>query len=439
MISTREVVIPYAPRPEQREMHSIMDAHRFTVFVAHRRMGKTVAVINQLIKSAVTRPGPKARFAYIGPQLNQTKDIAWSYLKHFTSPIPGMKVNESELWAQLPNGARIRIHGADRPDALRGTYLDGVVMDEVAQMKTEVWGEIIRPALADRQGFAVFIGTPKGQNLLYDLYQQADRQEGWGRALWRADQTSAIPGAELEAIRQELTANQYRQEFLCDFSASSDDALIPIDLAEEAGRRTVADRDYTRAPSVIGVDVARFGDDASVICHRQGLVCHPIQMFRGLPGDVLAERVAQVIQDHRPAAVNIDAGGPGASAIDTLRRWSYEVNEVQFGGMPGQPGKYFNKRAEMWCQLRDWLRLGGAIPKEDVELRADLAAPRYGFADDGHRLKLESKDRIKERLGRSPDRGDALALTFAVPVAAANPVLEAMGASSPGPRWQRGF
>ena len=106
------------------------------------------------------------------------KAIAWSYLKHYTSPIPYCKINEGELSIILPNRATIRIFGADNPDALRGLYFDGVVMDEVAQMKPEVWGEIIRPALADRKGWAVFIGTPKGINLFSQMYDLALARDG---------------------------------------------------------------------------------------------------------------------------------------------------------------------------------------------------------------------------------------------------------------------
>lgn len=146
------VKIPYWPRYPQDEIHRRFDAHRFCVLVAHRRMGKTVLAVNHLIKRAIVDGKERGFYAYIAPFRVQAKAIAWSYLKHYTSPIPYCKINEGELSIILPNRATIRIFGADNPDALRGLYFDGVVMDEVAQMKPEVWGEIIRPALADRKG-----------------------------------------------------------------------------------------------------------------------------------------------------------------------------------------------------------------------------------------------------------------------------------------------
>src|SRR5690606_9560529 len=131
------------------------------------------------IKAAVGCRLPRPRYGYVAPLYSQAKSIAWDYLKHYTAPIPGVRRNESELWVELPNGARIRLFGADNPDSLRGMYFDGVALDELAQMKPDTWTEVIRPALTDRGGFAVFIGTPKGVNIFHDLYQQAVRDPAW--------------------------------------------------------------------------------------------------------------------------------------------------------------------------------------------------------------------------------------------------------------------
>src|SRR5690606_35091008 len=112
---------------------------RFSVLVIHRRAGKTVLAIMRLIASALRNEQQAPRYAYIAPQLNQAKDVAWSYLKHYGLKVPGAVANESELYVEFPNGARVRVYGADNPDRLRGIYLDGVVLDEVADMKSEVW------------------------------------------------------------------------------------------------------------------------------------------------------------------------------------------------------------------------------------------------------------------------------------------------------------
>jgi intein/homing endonuclease len=161
-----KVKVPYKPRPEQLIIHKEMFKHRFSVVVAHRRLGKTLAMVNHLILSASRCEKQRPRYAYIAPLYAQAKGIAWDYLKHYTAVFPNVKANESELWVEIPSAsgdpARIRLYGSDNPDTLRGLYFDGVVIDEVAQCKPQVWGEIIRPALTDRQGWCAFIGCVKG-------------------------------------------------------------------------------------------------------------------------------------------------------------------------------------------------------------------------------------------------------------------------------------
>ena len=131
-----------------------------------------------------------------------------------------------------------------------------------------------------------------------------------------------------------------------------------------------------------------------------------------------ADRLAQEIAAHSPSGVFIDAG-QGQGVIDRARQLGHDVSEVHFGGRALRHDIYANRRMEMWAGLRDWLRAGGSIP-DDPALKSDLSTPVYGF-DAAGRMLLESKDKIKERLGRSPDLADALALTFAAPVAVALP------------------
>lgn len=416
------VTIPYTPR--YPEVHAKLERARFAVLVAHRRFGKTVLAVNHLIKAALRCGRQRGSFAYVAPYRNQAKAVAWDYLKHFSSPLPGRIVNESDLYIRLPNGAQIRIFGADNADALRGLYFDGAVLDEVAQMKPEVWDEIIQPALADRMGWALFIGTPKGINLFSELYERARKFESQGDAHWaalcfRVDETNALPPEEVARLRREMSDNAWRQEMLCDFTAASDDVLIPIDLASEAaGRQSYQEHDIRHAPVILGMDVARFGSDATIIFRRQGLVAFPPLALRGVDNMTAADRLAQEIAAHRPAGVFIDAG-QGQGVIDRARQLGHVVSEVHFGGRALKHDIYANRRMEMWAGLRDWLRAGGSIP-DDPALKSDLSTPVYGF-DAAGRMMLESKDKIKDRLGRSPDMADALALTFAAPVAATLP------------------
>ena len=226
----------YRPRPLQADIHRRL--RRFNVLVCHRRFGKTVLCVNELIDSAIRARRPRPRFAYIAPLYRQAKQVAWDYLKHYSRAVPGRKASETELRVDFPNGARIQLYGADNPDSLRGIYLDGVVLDEYAQMSPHLWGEVIRPSLADREGWAIFIGTPKGHNAFWRIWRGAAGDSGWYAALFRASETGILPAAELDAARRHMTPEEYDQEFECSFEAAIRGAYYGRAMADaqRAGR-----------------------------------------------------------------------------------------------------------------------------------------------------------------------------------------------------------
>lgn len=212
------VVIPYAPRRQFLPYHD-EKRPRWSVIVAHRRAGKTVACINELLKSALLCDRPEPRFAYIAPFYSQSKDVAWSYLKRFTAPIPGATPHESELRIDLPRGARIRLYGADNYERLRGVYFDGVVMDEYGDMDPRAWSEVIRPALSDRKGWATFIGTPKGRNHFAKVWNDAQDRSDWYSLMLKASETNLLAQEELDDAKLAMSEDQYEQEFECSFQA----------------------------------------------------------------------------------------------------------------------------------------------------------------------------------------------------------------------------
>lgn len=213
-----EVETGYEARPQFVPLHT--RKARWAVAVAHRRAGKTVACINDLLDAALRCDLPDPRFAYVAPLYTQAKDVAWGYVKRYGLTIPGAKENESELRLDLPGGRRIRLYGADNYDRLRGGYLDGVVLDEYADMDPRAWSEVIRPMLADRRGWAVFIGTPKGRNGFWEVWDRAGSEPDWFRVMLKASETGLLPAAELEDARRVMTPEQYEQEFECSFQAA---------------------------------------------------------------------------------------------------------------------------------------------------------------------------------------------------------------------------
>lgn len=215
--------------------------HRFFYMVAHRRAGKTVAAVNDLIEKALYNTREAPRYGYVGPLLKQSKQIAWDYLKKFSGPF-NPRINESELYVELqslPNLPRITIYGADNPDAFRGLYFDGAVLDEFGNMRGSVFEEILLPALIDRNGWCVFMGTPNGPNHFRDAWYAADKQPDiYGKLFLPVTATGIISDVNLEMMKKMMDPEQYAQEMLCSFEASVRGAVYArqMELMQEEGR-----------------------------------------------------------------------------------------------------------------------------------------------------------------------------------------------------------
>jgi phage terminase large subunit len=225
-----EIVIPYMPRPLQKVLHANWEAHRFNVAVCHRRFGKTVMAVNHLIKGALTCTKERPRFAYIAPSFRQGKDVAWEYMKKYAHAVQGCNINESELRVDFPGGRRVRIYGADYPDSLRGLYFDGVVLDEYGMMRPQTWSEVVLPTLNERQGWAVFIGTPNGKNQFYERVKDAQNKAGWSFAEYKASKTDVLNADELAIQRSNMSPDEYAQEYECSFDASVKGAVFSGEL-----------------------------------------------------------------------------------------------------------------------------------------------------------------------------------------------------------------
>jgi hypothetical protein len=324
----RRLVIPYKPREVFRAFHDRQE--RFAVIVAHRRCGKTVASVNDMIRRAALCPLEHGRYAFVAPFRAQGKEIAWEYLKRYARPVLSREPNESELWVELVSDARITIHGADNPDRLRGSYLDGVVLDEYSDMWPSVWGEIIRPMLADRQGWAVFIGTPRGRNSFWQAYDAAGRN-GWFSAILRASETGLLSAEELEAARRDMTAEQYAQEFECSFDAAIVGSYYGREIADAEREGRVCD--LALEPS-IPVDCAwdlGIGDSTAIwFWQAVGGEIRVVDFYEaagfGLEhyAKVLADRGYRYGVDYLPHDARVRELGTGRTRVETLTalgRW----------------------------------------------------------------------------------------------------------------------
>lgn len=238
----------YEPRPLQAQIHESL--RRFNVLVCHRRFGKTLLCINELIDKALRCDKKSGRYAYVAPTFKAAKDIAWAYLRQYTANLPGVTYYENTAECRFAhNGAVIRLYGVgDDPDALRGLYFDGAVLDEFALMPARVWSEVIRPAMIDRHGWAIFIGTPMGRNVFTEFFEGATLgwpdgngrliDPDWYGARYRASETGVLPPGELDAARRQMTQDEYDQEFECSFEAAIPGAYYGVLMREamEDGR-----------------------------------------------------------------------------------------------------------------------------------------------------------------------------------------------------------
>jgi phage terminase large subunit len=243
-LAAREQFVPYLKRDK-----------RWASVVAHRRAGKTVACIMDLVKKAVEHRGREPRFAYVAPTYTQAKDVAWSYLKEYTAAIPGMDKSESELSVTFPhNKARIRLYGGDAYDRMRGLYLDGVDIDEPATARpARMAGS--HPAGTERlQGLGTFIGTPKGRNWFYTSAGSSRPATQIGAAALKASRPASSTLRNWRSARTMLTPEQYAQEYECSFQAAIVGAFYgrEMELAEE-------DKRIGRVPHERAADVFAHG------------------------------------------------------------------------------------------------------------------------------------------------------------------------------------
>ena len=237
------VELPYEPRKAFMPFHN--RTKRWACIVAHRRAGKTVAAVNDIIRAGITYKGPNGLFGYVAPFMNQARRIAWDYFKYYAQPIT-KDANESQMTITLLNGVKIGLFGADNADAMRGLGFSGLYLDEFGDFKPSVFGNVLRASLSDKQGWCVFAGTPKGKNQFWETFDRAQRTpQEWFLLRLTASESGLLPSGELAAAKAQLTEDQYLQEYECSFEAAILGAFYGREMreAQDQGRITRVDYD----------------------------------------------------------------------------------------------------------------------------------------------------------------------------------------------------
>jgi hypothetical protein len=270
------IKLDYIPRDPFLPFHN--RRARFATLVCHRRAGKTVAVINDLIIGALECKLPNPQLAYIAPNYQQAKRIAWEYLKQFAAPLI-KQTHESELRVTLKNEAKIYLLGAEKADSLRGMYLDGAALDEYAQIRPTAVSQVILPCLSDRGGWAVFMGTPMGKNHFYDAWKRAQGDPAWFSMMLKASDSGLLRQEELDLIRAQMDESDYMQEFECSFEAALKGAIYGVEMERAEKEHRVGD--YILDPN-LPVDCVTdlgYADDTVLTFfqqHRDGILIHEV-------------------------------------------------------------------------------------------------------------------------------------------------------------------
>lgn len=424
---------PFVPHKYQQEV--FRNWKRFNVIRTCRGWGKTVLAVMAL-DAACRKSKTPLDFAYIAPVKAQAWDlispVVYEFLGHLENIDDGrggviklIQIKDSAMEVHYNNGCKFKAYGADHPNnkVIRGKTFGGVVVDEFDSCSLEVWKKIIRPCLRKHKGWALLIGTIEpGSNLCAMAEEYAEDPDWQVRKYKFTECWQDLPAYdedEYNAILKEYetTPNIFAREYECDETASDDDVAIPTNLIYAAQGKHIPESVYDGLAKIMGVDVATGGgQDMSCICKRQGLAVHDIKEYN-LDNMELADRIAAEWNMFQPDAVFIDKGR-GEGVISRLRQMGYNPIGIDFGGTALNSEVYADRRVEMYhAGIKHWLEQGGALP-DDKKLAQELAVPCLKPTEG--KLRMERKVDIKKKLNRSPDKADALALTFAAPVRAHN-------------------
>jgi len=317
-------------------------------------------------------------------------------------------VDHPETWfvAAVPNSE----HNSEAFAGLHAKYVL-VIYDEASAIPDKIW-EVTEGAMTTPCAIWAVFGNPtKNTGRFRQCFEQDKKR--WitakvdSRTCKMTNKVEINEWVEVYGEDSDFVRVRVRGEF----PRTGSMQFISSDLVDDAMLRDMPFEAYCMLPVVLGVDVARYGDDKTVIVARQGRKVLEVQKYREFNTMQTAVAVVAAIKEHRAAVTFVDGNGLGAGVVDRLRMLGYEVIEVNAGESAREDETYYNKRAEMWGRMRDWIKLGVDLPA-DMDLRAALIGLEYDF-DDKERIRLERKKDMKKRGLPSPDEGDALAHTFA--------------------------
>lgn len=401
------ISLNYLPRKWQAEFHAAKKNRN--LLIVHRRGGKTVVARMELVHEALSNKNH--RYAYVAPYLKQARKIMWDELKLLADKIPGVLIRETDMSITFPNGSSIELFGADNAESIRGLGFNGIILDEFASFANGVFGQVILPTLASADGWLLIIGTMSGIDPLTEMYAAKRLDPAWYTRVLNVDDTGVIPPHVLADQKATMLDREWQLEWMCNLDVGTEAALIPGIFVDNAIIRRLQPRDYNRHAKILGCDIARFGDDSTVLFPRQGPMLFPPIKLQGASSIEVAQRIVRAYVELDMDAIFLDStGGFGGGVADQIRHLGYECTEVHFNGKADNPERYKNKRTEMWVRLAMAFKTDSLQLPVIQGLKAELCTPEYWLK--GDMIEVQPKDEVKKILKRSPDLADALALTY---------------------------
>jgi len=433
-VATQKVQVTIKPRPQFREF--LESSKRWSVLVAHRRAGKTVAVVQKLVKCALThkRAGPPLRYAYIAPTRDQAKDIAWAYLKDYASKIPGSVINESELKIVFLNKAVIRLYSGENYERMRGLYFDGVVSDEDADIPAQAFDFVILPCLLDYGGWHCRIGTPKGKNVFHKAFRNAQSDLDSYALMLKASESGILSPDALAVMKAKLSPDSYAQEMECDFNIGRPGAIYAklIEAAYAEGR--VAS--FALADSLIHTSWDLGSPANTTVWYFQvvGREIRIIDVDIGLDFDTLTKRVAHMKAKGYPFGTHIlphDAG-------QTDRTGKTFQSEIQAAGLAGV--RTLPRTPDIWVGINGLKGLMPSLAFRTPHCDIGLAALEAYHTKEVEIGKIISNQPVHDWSSHTADSLRYMAEAFQLGwIKIATPMIERMYDERPKNRKQAAF
>lgn len=434
MVATQKVQVTIKPRPQFREF--LESSKRWSVLVAHRRAGKTVAVVQKLVKCALThkRAGPPLRYAYIAPTRDQAKDIAWAYLKDYASKIPGSVINESELKIVFLNKAVIRLYSGENYERMRGLYFDGVVSDEDADIPAQAFDFVILPCLLDYGGWHCRIGTPKGKNVFHKAFRSAQSDPDSYALMLKASESGILSPDALAVMKAKLSPDSYAQEMECDFNIGRPGAIYAklIEAAYAEGR--VAS--FALADALVHTSWDLGSPANTTVWYFQvvGREIRIIDVDIGLDFDTLTKRVAHMKAKGYPFGTHIlphDAG-------QTDRTGKTFQSEIQAAGLAGV--RTLPRTPDIWVGINGLKGLMPSLAFRTPHCDIGLAALEAYHTKEVEIGKIISNQPVHDYSSHTSDALRYMAEAFQLGwIKIATPMIERMYDERPKNRKQAAF